>query len=134
MLARFVQVMKKLSLLGFDQSTLTDCSDVIPAPPPIPAANARSFFPPGQKQADIQQACATAAFPQVTVNPNASPVAPNMCVRMLHAAPDSLACAVCKTPALMAAVTTTALVASCRASACNHPDERVMCMVSERNS
>lgn len=80
MASTFEAAFAKLQVTGQDVSKMVDCSDVIPAPPPIPAANARSFFPPGQKQSDIQQACATAAFPSLTVNPGASPTAPNMCV------------------------------------------------------
>ncbi|KAI0712917.1 manganese-repressed peroxidase [Cerioporus squamosus] len=63
MLAKFQQVMKKLSLLGFDQSTLTDCSDVIPVPTgtvPDP------FLPAGKSMSDIEPACSSTPFPTLS--------------------------------------------------------------------
>ncbi|KAL1944843.1 hypothetical protein VTO73DRAFT_2463 [Trametes versicolor] len=60
MVAKFVQTVQKLSLLGFDQSTLTDCSDVIPTPSGSPAAG---VLPAGKSFDDIQASCTTSAFP-----------------------------------------------------------------------
>ena len=64
MLARFQGVMQKLSLLGFDQSTLTDCSDVIPVPT---GTVADPFLPAGITTDDIQAACSSTPFPTVSV-------------------------------------------------------------------
>ncbi|EJF57768.1 manganese peroxidase [Dichomitus squalens LYAD-421 SS1] len=64
MLARFEQVMLKLSLLGFDQSTLTDCSDVIPT---ATGTVADPFIPAGLSTDDIQAACSSTPFPTVSV-------------------------------------------------------------------
>jgi hypothetical protein len=78
MAATFQAAFAKLQVLGQDVSKMVDCSDVIPAPPPLPSANAKSFFPPGTSQNDIEQACATAAFPSLTVAPHAAPSAVNI--------------------------------------------------------
>nr|WCB70302.1 versatile peroxidase VP2 [Trametes hirsuta] len=60
MLQKFEQTVLKLSLLGFDKSTLTDCSDVIPrATGTVPDP----FFPAGKSIADIEAACAATPFP-----------------------------------------------------------------------
>ncbi|RPD54032.1 manganese-repressed peroxidase [Lentinus tigrinus ALCF2SS1-7] len=69
MLARFQQVMKKLSTLGFDQSTLTDCSDVIP----VPTGTVRDpFLPAGKSMSDIEAACSSTPFP--TLSADSGPV------------------------------------------------------------
>jgi hypothetical protein len=75
MAATFEAAMFKLQNTGQNVAKMVDCSDVIPAPPPIPRANANSFFPPGVSQNDVQPACTTAAFPHLTVNPAAAPTA-----------------------------------------------------------
>ena len=64
MLARFQEVMQKLSLLGFNQSTLTNCSDVIPVPT---GTVADPFIPAGLSTDDIQAACSSTPFPSVSV-------------------------------------------------------------------
>ena len=51
----FPDVFGRLQLLGVDQSTLIDCSEVIPQPPPLPA-NSRPQFPAGKSRADVEQA------------------------------------------------------------------------------
>ena len=56
MVTKFEQAMMKLAVVGHNPNTLIDCSEVIPVPPPIPAANARSVFPAGFSNADIEQA------------------------------------------------------------------------------
>ena len=53
MVAKFVQTVQKLSLLGFDQSTLTDCSDVLPVPADLPNT---PHFPAGKTNTDVEQA------------------------------------------------------------------------------
>ncbi|TBU55612.1 manganese-repressed peroxidase [Dichomitus squalens] len=64
MLARFEGVMQKLSLLGFNQSALTDCSDVIPT---ATGTVADPFIPAGLSTDDIQAACSSTPFPTVSV-------------------------------------------------------------------
>ncbi|PPQ90237.1 hypothetical protein CVT25_012996 [Psilocybe cyanescens] len=63
----FGQAVLKLSLLGQDQSKLTDCSEVIPQA--IPFTGGAATLPPGQTMDDIEQACATAAFPSLATQP-----------------------------------------------------------------
>ncbi|PPR00911.1 hypothetical protein CVT26_015521, partial [Gymnopilus dilepis] len=58
----FVQALYKLSLLGQQNYSLTDCSDVIPAPL---AYTATPSFPPSLRVCDIEQACGTAPFPNL---------------------------------------------------------------------
>ena len=54
MIQKFEQTVLKMSLLGFDKSKLTDCSDIIPAPK---AQNfGASVFPAGKSLADVEQA------------------------------------------------------------------------------
>jgi cytochrome c peroxidase len=52
----FRDAMAKLAILGQDPSYLVDCSEVIPQPKPLPAANRRSVFPHGFTDADVDQA------------------------------------------------------------------------------
>ena len=51
----FPDVFNRLAVLGVDTSTLIDCSEVIPQPPPLPASS-RPHFPAGKTHADIEQA------------------------------------------------------------------------------
>lgn len=77
----FEAAFAKLQVVGQNVANMVDCSDVIPAPPPIPASNAHAFFPNGLSQSDVEQACATASFPSLPVNTNpASRAAPQMYV------------------------------------------------------
>ena len=63
MMARFEATMLKMSLLGFDQSALTNCSDVIP----VPTGTVQDpFVPAGLTLDDLQPACSSSAFPTVT--------------------------------------------------------------------
>ena len=63
MMARFEATMLKMSLLGFDQSALTDCSDVIP----VPTGTVQDpFVPAGLTLDDLQPACSSSTFPTVT--------------------------------------------------------------------
>ncbi|VDB85017.1 unnamed protein product [Peniophora sp. CBMAI 1063] len=74
MTSTFAAAMAKLNILGQDASTLVDCSDVIPTPPSFTAA---ATFPAGLSNADIEQACATSAFPTLGTDPGlATSVAP----------------------------------------------------------
>ncbi|KAJ3480139.1 hypothetical protein NLI96_g8564 [Meripilus lineatus] len=71
---RFQAVMLKLSLLGHNQDDMVDCSEVIPVPPPF---TGKATFPAGLSHSDVEQACATAAFPTLATDPGpATSVAP----------------------------------------------------------
>ncbi|KAJ7628884.1 manganese peroxidase 1 precursor [Roridomyces roridus] len=72
----FQSAFAKMSVLG--QFNLIDCSDVIPTPPPLPAANARSVFPPGIAHSNVEQACATTAFPNLPTAPGAALTVPQI--------------------------------------------------------
>uniref|UniRef100_A0A0W0FW77 Peroxidase n=1 Tax=Moniliophthora roreri TaxID=221103 RepID=A0A0W0FW77_MONRR len=62
----FKAAMKKLALLGQNQNELIDCSEVIPVPKPVTDS---PHLPAGLNQNDIEQACATSAFPALTADP-----------------------------------------------------------------
>jgi cytochrome c peroxidase len=66
MRSQFTAAMAKLSVLGQNEALLTDCSEVIPVPKP---ATVQPHIPAGLSQSDIEQACATAAFPILPVAP-----------------------------------------------------------------
>ncbi|KAH9993976.1 manganese peroxidase precursor [Russula vinacea] len=73
----FADAMAKLAVVGQDTSNLIDCSEVIPEPKPLPAANCHSYFPPGFTNADVDQACASTPFPYLPTDPGPStPIAP----------------------------------------------------------
>ena len=63
MLQKFEETMLKMSLLGFDQSALTDCSDVIPT---ASGTVQDPFLPAGLTTDDLQPACSSSAFPAVS--------------------------------------------------------------------
>jgi hypothetical protein len=65
----------KLSLLGQTPGDLIDCSSVIPAPPPFTGF---ASFPPTLTINDIEQACATAAFPNLPTLPGPPLVVPEI--------------------------------------------------------
>lgn len=71
----FKAAMLKLSLLGQNKANMIDCSDVIPIPAALPAANA-PHLPAGFQQTDIEQACATAPFPTFTAQPGPATTVP----------------------------------------------------------
>ncbi|KAJ7483783.1 manganese peroxidase 1 [Mycena galericulata] len=73
MATAFQAAFAKMQVLGQDVSKMVDCSDVIPIPPPLAASAAQAFFPAGLSNADVEQACATTAFPKL---PTASGPAP----------------------------------------------------------
>ncbi|KAI8994064.1 manganese-repressed peroxidase [Trametes punicea] len=66
MLEKFQQTVLKLSLLGFNQSTLTNCSDVIPVPT---GTVADPFLPAGKTMDDIEAACSSTPFPSLSAVP-----------------------------------------------------------------
>ncbi|KAH9176562.1 manganese peroxidase 1 [Lactarius sanguifluus] len=57
--------MLKLSVLGHDISTLTDCSDVIPVPAPVVGTE---HLPAGSSMQDVQASCSLFAFPTLTAD------------------------------------------------------------------
>nr|GAT52044.1 manganese-dependent peroxidase [Mycena chlorophos] len=65
----FKAAFAKMQSLGQDVSKMVDCSDVLPAVIPLPGAQQAAFFPSGTDQEDVEQACATAAFPSLPVLP-----------------------------------------------------------------
>ncbi|KAI0752530.1 versatile peroxidase VPS1 [Daedaleopsis nitida] len=63
MVQRFTKAMAKMSTLGNDVRTLTDCSEVIPVPKP--AASNVAHLPAGKTLKDIQAACKATPFPTI---------------------------------------------------------------------
>ena len=50
---RFQFIFEAMGQLGHDPATLTDCSDVLPIPAPLPNT---PHFPAGKTNADVEQA------------------------------------------------------------------------------
>ncbi|KAF7303599.1 Peroxidase [Mycena indigotica] len=74
MQTNFRAAMSKLAILGQDRSSLIDCSDVIPIPPPLVG---HPHLPAGVSPSAVEQACATSPFPVFTADPGpATSVAP----------------------------------------------------------
>ncbi|KAJ7879825.1 Mn peroxidase MNP3 [Mycena leptocephala] len=71
----FAKAFNKMSIIGHNPANLIDCSDVIPAAPPLPA-NAGPHLPAGQTQRNIQQACHLAPFPTFTAQPGPATTVP----------------------------------------------------------
>ncbi|KAJ6450104.1 putative versatile peroxidase [Mycena sanguinolenta] len=71
----FKSAFDKMAIIGHNAANLIDCSDVIPAPPPLPA-NAGPHLPAGQTQKDIEQACAGSPFPTFTAQPGPATTVP----------------------------------------------------------
>ncbi|KAK0431800.1 RBPa precursor [Armillaria borealis] len=69
MQTEFKSAMLKLSTLGQDLTQMVDCSEVIPEP--LAASVHGAHLPAGLNMNDIEQACATAAFPTLTADPGA---------------------------------------------------------------
>ncbi|KAI8976663.1 manganase peroxidase [Trametes punicea] len=74
----FKAAFRKMTVLGHNVNDLIDCSEVVPVPP-APASNAH--LPAGLTHNDIEQACATAAFPTLPTDPgpvtSVAPVPPS---------------------------------------------------------
>ncbi|KAK0481240.1 manganese peroxidase 1 precursor [Armillaria novae-zelandiae] len=70
MQTEFKSAMLKLSTLGQDLTQMVDCSEVIPEP--LAASAHGPHLPAGQNMLDIEQACATAAFPTLTADRGAA--------------------------------------------------------------
>ncbi|KAJ7042915.1 manganese peroxidase 2 [Mycena alexandri] len=75
MQSAFAKAFNKMAILGHSASSLIDCSDVIPAAPPLPA-NAGPHLPAGQTQKNIEQACANSPFPTFTAQPGPATTVP----------------------------------------------------------
>ncbi|KAJ7935917.1 manganese dependent peroxidase 1 [Mycena leptocephala] len=71
----FTKAFNTMAIIGHNPANLIDCSDVIPAAPPLPA-NAGPHLPAGQTHNDIEQACATAPFPTFTAQPGPATTVP----------------------------------------------------------
>ena len=63
---RFIDAFAVITVLGSDQSKLTDCSEVIPQIKPF---NGRATFPAGLSNKDVEQACAETPFPVLKSDP-----------------------------------------------------------------
>ncbi|KAJ7155167.1 putative versatile peroxidase [Mycena filopes] len=66
MQTEFRAAMSKMALIGQNRAKMVDCSDVIPVPKPVVG---KAHLPAGKTMADIEQACASAAFPTLTADP-----------------------------------------------------------------
>ncbi|KAL5507302.1 GP1_5 [Sanghuangporus vaninii] len=78
MQSEFGAAMAKLAVVGQDTSQMVDCSEVIPIPPPFTGS---AVFPPSLSNADIEQACATQAFPTLSTLPGpATSIPPVKCL------------------------------------------------------
>ncbi|KAJ7463273.1 manganese peroxidase 3 [Mycena latifolia] len=66
MQTEFRAAMAKLAVIGQNTAHMVDCSDVIPVPKPVIG---KAHLPAGATMNDIEQACATAAFPTLTADP-----------------------------------------------------------------
>ncbi|KAF8889513.1 hypothetical protein CPB84DRAFT_1849313 [Gymnopilus junonius] len=73
MTEQFAAAFFKMSLLGQNENDLIDCSSVIP---PAPTFTGNAFFPPSLTHNDVEQACATAAFPNLPTLPGPPEVVP----------------------------------------------------------
>ncbi|OBZ76765.1 Versatile peroxidase VPL1 [Grifola frondosa] len=77
MALKFQVVMAKMAVLGQNPFTLTDCSEVIPTPPPAPVDIRIAHLPAGKTLKDIQHSCPFAPFPLLIADPGpATSVAP----------------------------------------------------------
>ncbi|KAI0672097.1 versatile peroxidase VPS1 [Trametes maxima] len=77
MVQKFTQAMAKMTVLGNDVRTLTDCSDVIPVPKR--AKTNVAHFPDGKTIKDIEQSCKIVPFPtlKTEAGPTSIPVVPD---------------------------------------------------------
>ena len=66
MAASFKAAFRKMTVLGFSERELVDCSEVVPTPP---QAKSIAHFPAGLTNADVEQACAETPFPTLPTDP-----------------------------------------------------------------
>ncbi|KAJ7749469.1 manganese-dependent peroxidase [Mycena metata] len=78
MASSFQKAFAKMQITGQDASKLVDCSEVIPQPPALSAADAKAFFPPGLSVKDVEQACATTPFPNLPTKSGAPESVPSI--------------------------------------------------------
>ncbi|KAJ7670132.1 manganese-dependent peroxidase [Mycena polygramma] len=62
----FKAAMNKMAVIGQNPKSMIDCSDVIPVPKPVVG---KAHLPAGKSMNDIEQACASTAFPTLTADP-----------------------------------------------------------------
>ena len=55
-----------MTVLGHSESDLVDCSELVPTPP---EAKSAAHLPAGLTHNDVEQACATSAFPTLKTDP-----------------------------------------------------------------
>ncbi|KAH8102149.1 lignin peroxidase VLG1 precursor white-rot fungus [Cristinia sonorae] len=70
---RFKDTWLKISLLGNDQDSMIDCSEVIPEPTTI---DVQATFPPTLSNRQIEQACALTPFPTLDTAPGPATTIP----------------------------------------------------------
>ncbi|TCD71229.1 hypothetical protein EIP91_011707 [Steccherinum ochraceum] len=70
---RFSDVVLKLTLLGHDQSTMVDCTEVVPVPQILTSP---AFFPPTLSNKNVEQACQGTPFPVLRTAPGPATVVP----------------------------------------------------------
>lgn len=73
MQSAFKAAMLKMSLLGQNQASMIDCSEVIPVPACLKTS---AHLPAGKTKNDIEQACATSSFPALTADPGPATAVP----------------------------------------------------------
>lgn len=78
MASAFQAAFAKMQNLGQNVAKMVDCSDVIPTPPPLSAAAAQAFFPPGLTHSAVEQACASTMFPNLPTAPGGAETVPQM--------------------------------------------------------
>ncbi|EJD37601.1 generic peroxidase [Auricularia subglabra TFB-10046 SS5] len=71
MASNFQTAFTKLSLLGHDQNSLLDCSELIAQAPPATAS--QGFFPAGKTMEDLEIGCDAEAFPTTLVTQAGQP-------------------------------------------------------------
>ncbi|KAJ6504347.1 manganese peroxidase 3 [Mycena vitilis] len=64
--SEFKAAMNKMAVIGQNPKKMIDCSDVIPVPKPVVG---KAHLPAGKSMQDIEQACASTAFPTLTADP-----------------------------------------------------------------
>ncbi|KAA1474286.1 manganese peroxidase 2 [Dentipellis sp. KUC8613] len=66
MVTAFKSAMAKLAVTGQDTTSMVDCSELIPTPPP---PKGTAHLPAGLTHNDIEQACASTPFPTLPTDP-----------------------------------------------------------------
>ncbi|THG95783.1 hypothetical protein EW026_g5933 [Hermanssonia centrifuga] len=74
---RFQFIFEAMGQIGTDPTTLIDCSEVLPVPPPLPASSI-PHFPAGKTNNDVEQACAETPFPTLPTQPGPQTAVPQV--------------------------------------------------------